>query len=239
MSDSTRSALETFFESLEGYQLPGFEKGMAYKCDFCSGTIHPRKKGHESPDARVSHYLTSELLNDEWVPDDPAPFSILRTYCPDCDRNRIQWPCKGWNELLVSSNFRPDGTVDDFELEDFSSKDDGEPWDPKEVWEAVHNILIPGVTFEEWMKMNMMDDTMDRAAQNPERHAMGFGPEDIIDGLLAWEVDPREITDDEGNVVMDDEKEEELRAHLEKRVEEFGPAITDEAHWNDMVTRNR
>lgn len=238
MSD-TRSALEKYFESLDGYKMPGFEIEGVYRCDYCSGFINPTKRGHESPERRITHYLCDTLLNEEYTPSSPAPFDILRTYCPDCDRQKIQWPCKGFNELLVSSNFRPDGTLDTFKVEDHSGSDHGEPWSPPEVWEGVHGILDHGATFEDWMKFNMMRDSIDREDQGSPRHPIGFGPEDIVDSLQAYQIDIREVTNEEGEVDIDEQKEKELRKHLEKRMEELGGSIGDEKHWHETVTRSR
>lgn len=237
MSEQESSAVEKYFESLEGYQMPGFEHEQVFRCDFCSSVVHPTKEGHESPERRVTHYLTDRLLNEEYVSNIPAPFNVLRTYCPDCNRMKVQWPCVGFHELLVSSHFRPDGTIDDFKVEDFSAKDNGEPWDPAEVWEGVFGILTPGVTFDQYLKIQSGRDTMDRAMNNPDRHAMGFGPEDIVDSLNAWQIDIREVVDENGNVDIDNQKKAELKAHMEKRAEELDSTLGDESQWTDMMSR--
>lgn len=237
MSESGRPAVERFFEGLSERPLPGFDNEGVFRCDYCSSVIHPTKHGREAPDERVTHYLTNDLLNNSPTAElFDAPFYIIRTYCSSCDRTNVQWPCKGWHEIIVSSYFRPDGSIDDFEIEDFSSEDDGEPWGPADVWEAVFQIKTPRVTFDDWLQLHLARDSIDRHVNNPKRPPIAFGPEDIVDSLRIWKIDPREITDEQGDIVMSESKRAEISDRIDKRSDELGPVLDDEKEWSDKIS---
>jgi hypothetical protein len=237
MSEKERSAVERLFSELSGRPLKGFDKEGVFRCDYCSSVIHPTKRGRDAPDERVTHYLTDDLLNDSPIAHlSRNPFFIIRTYCPDCNRTNVQWPCEGWHEMIVSSYFRPDGSIDDFEIEDFSASDDGEPWTPADVWEAVFQIQTPNVTFDEWMKLHIARDSIERKVSNPERPPIAFGPEDIVDSLRIWQVDPREITDKNGNIKMSESKRAAISNRLDERSEELAPVLENEEKWSDKIS---
>lgn len=121
-------------------------------------------------------------------------FVVQRMYGEGCAVGRVKYPHKSTNELIVRATYTTEDTIETPEIVHFSGADDGYIWDPVEVWEAVTrvdydtNFIITG--------------------------GMKNGPEDIVDALSLFNVDIREVVDEQGNITIDEQK----RAEIEKGI---------------------
>lgn len=113
-----------------------------FLCDFCSKGVAYQS----SP--RVGHYIADNVLN----PDHPKwrnaidphsnhrPLVPLATYCEDCTTRRLLFPCEGVAEIRMRFTLTEERTITNPEVTDVSGRDDGIPWDPKDLSEKITGI---------------------------------------------------------------------------------------------------
>lgn len=172
-------------EKYEDYVFERESRAPKLHCDFCSSHISPHRK--------VNFYVTNVDFSYTANPVREEA-SLMRFYCPDCDRDRILFPTTMGDEYLLEAEWMPRSNGDiklwDVETVDESPEGDGIPWDP---CDAATEIM--GFDFQQFMF---------------ETQAHGFGPEDIVDQLRFIEVDIWEHVDFEGNVDAPDLSPEEF-----------------------------
>lgn len=104
-------------------------------CDFCSTGVP------YSANARVADYFADDILshNHPYSSQIHAnrPLIPLASYCEDCSTRRLLFPCHGFAEARVMYNLGKDRIVRDVDVTDVSPRDDGIPWNPKDVSNAI------------------------------------------------------------------------------------------------------
>lgn len=237
MSDQT--AVEEWLNAMEDTRLSGWdpERGV-YRCDFCSGTVHALKRGKYTDDRRITHYVSDKILEPDGIKNPPG-LSVLRSYCAECNRTRVQFPCQGFNEIMLSSYLRPDGAYTDWEIEDFSGANDGVPWDPREFFNSISEAIDLPMTFKDWAIMGKLKTAEEDAGGQTDPFQISQGPEDVIDHFLILDIDPREIVDEDGDVQISDEQAEELTEKIDERVEELSHTIGDEKAFHRQMDAER
>lgn len=241
MADQT--AVEQWLDALEGRKLADWDpERSVYRCDYCSETIHPLKHGRTNEDRRVSHYVSDKILEpgEGIVEFERGPFAFLRSYCPGCNRTRVRYPCQGFNELILSSHLRPEGSYTHFRIEHFSGADDGEPWDPATYYNAVADAIgLPG-TFEDWLEMGKLGAAMKDAGTDTGNPALiSHGPEDVVDHFEILGVEPRMVLDEDGDPTFPETTPSELQAIVDERAEELRHTIGDEKAFNREISSER
>lgn len=176
-----------------------------WECDWCAtGVLY---KGGSSG----AMYFADDLVGDQPQPDasfvhEHRPMTALALYCEDCATDRLLFPCEGYAEVRAQVEFDPDRTYTRFDVTDISGRDDGIPWDPKEVHGAITDLPF---------------ETM-AAVNGPQ------GPENMVTVMLSYGdgIDLRELVDYEGN--LDPKYLGKARRIFEDHVEEMAGAIRGE-----------
>lgn len=219
--DGEVSALRQWLDVLEG---AGVYAGTGenphdnpLQCDFCSDIIHKN--------SQVTHYAADRLLNP-WILDNlpTRPFWLLRTYCPTCDRRRIQYPCEGYNELIVASGIDHDHCYRDLEVIDVSNASDGYAWDPMAVVDALYDLLDYPIDYE--------DELRARSRMYP---TMGFGPEDVADKCRIYDVHPGKVLNEDGELAIPPGERRALANRIAERMDRVGEIAGDRKAWRDIA----
>lgn len=109
-----------------------------FECDFCSAGVKYSSK------PRISSYIADDILNEHHPHADrlhnSQEIAVLASYCPDCTTRRLLFPCEGFAEARIMFDLDEDKTMHNVEVTDVSPRDDGIPWDPKEVTEEIMGI---------------------------------------------------------------------------------------------------
>lgn len=186
-------------EAVEGSTVDHWHEADGLACDFCSERIRPNRE--------IKLYLADRVLNPGVTSDGVA---LLATYGPCCRRRMILFPHRGTTELLLSATVTPELTIEDVDVLDVSPADDGEPWDPIEVWNEVAPLDFAANA---------------RQAAAMKGHPIMMGPEDVVNSLLKMGVDVREVVDEDGQIVTDPEMrkkwDEAMDETARKRVKEW------------------
>lgn len=110
-----------------------------FLCDFCSKGVAYRSN------PRVGHYIADKVLNTnhpKWrnatdPHDDRRPLVPLASYCEECTTRLLLFPCQGFAEVRMLFTLSDERTITNPEVTDVSERDDGIPWDPKELSEKI------------------------------------------------------------------------------------------------------
>lgn len=105
-------------------------------CDFCSKGVAYQSK------PTVGHYVTDDVLNPEhpvW-PEEKRPIVPLASYCEECTTTRILFPCEGFAEVRMRFDLDENRVLENVEILDVSPRDDGIPWDPKELCSKITGV---------------------------------------------------------------------------------------------------
>ena len=146
--------------------LPFGPKKDHFLCDFCSTGVAYRSK------PRVGHYIADNVLNTthpKWrnataSHSDHRPLVPLASYCNDCTTRLLLFPCKGFAEVRMLFTLTEKRVITNPEVTDVSGRDDGIPWDPKELSEQItgvpweQNALLAALAGEDqlWGPENMV-----------------------------------------------------------------------------------
>jgi hypothetical protein len=160
-----------------------------FTCDFCSKGVH-----YEA-EPRVGHYVADNVVNTthpHWIAatrpheGEGRPMVQLASYCEDCTIRRLLFPCEGYAEVRMSFDLDEKRVMENVEITDVSPRDDGIPWDPKELSESITGIP--------WHKNEMMMVILGREQL--------FGPENMVTFFLAvgGGVDIRELIQWDGSL---------------------------------------
>lgn len=151
-----------------------------WECDQCSTGIEYRQN------VRAGMYMTDDVLGQS--PElarihRERPLIPLATLCPDCSTRQLLFPCEGFAELRLQFDLGLDRVMQNVEITDVSPRDDGIPWDPRELSEK-----ITGVPFD--------TNTMLAGGES------AWGPEDMVRFFLAVGagVDIRELVKWDGSL---------------------------------------
>lgn len=162
------------------------------RCDFCSEAIQPGDQ--------VTTYLSDADLGGYARPLLKTNVYAHRTYCQECDRQRIVYPHEGTIEMLFEATYQTDGTHSDWTARDWSPGEHGEPWDGT----AVYSMLYGGVFPEFALSMALVRCTI--------------GHEDIVDNIRLAGIDLREIFDENGTLIAPATKREQLQHQVRARL---------------------
>ena len=203
----TDTALGQWFAMVDGLSLPEHASGEPVRCDYCSAEVEAGE--------RVTCYCVDDVINLEQLNLHDkhqvfsAPFAVARIYCLDCDRTEVSVPCGGYNELMVRATITEEKALTDFEYipGSLSRASDGPPWDPVDLWETVMEI-----PFEEWSG----------------EMGMAMGPEDIVDSLRVYDVDVRELIDQNGGINVASDRLAEIKQRRDERMIELLRSDPDE-----------
>ena len=137
-----------------------------FLCDFCSKGVAYRSN------PRVGHYIADNILNTnhpKWrnataSHSDHRPLVPLASYCDDCTTHLLLFPCKGFAEVRLLFTLSEERVITNPEVTDVSGRDDGIPWDPKELSEQItgvpweQNALLAAAAGEDqlWGPENMV-----------------------------------------------------------------------------------
>lgn len=167
-----------FEEHVEGSDFNAYyPERDEFECDFCSKGItyasEPRCGTYWSD--RVIEALTPEgqRINGERM------FTQLATMCPDCSTKQLLFPCEGYGEGRVYVTVTDDQRLVDVEVTDYSGRDDGIPWDPKEL-----SSEIAGVP---WSEQAVVADGDEYAPEDMIRVYLSMGSGIDIRELIKWD----------------------------------------------------
>lgn len=218
------SPLQQWLDVLEGanvYEAAGEEpRDEPIRCDYCSDTIFRN--------SQVTHYACDRLLNP-WIAENlpTLPFWLLRTYCPTCDRRRVEYSCTGYNELILANRLDQEFCYRDTEVIDLSKASDGYAWDPIAVVDAMYDLGGVGMDYETDLRL--------RSRMYP---TMGFGPEDVVDKCRVYDIHPGEILDGDGNLALSSSEQQALAKRIDEQLDAVDEVTGDQKAWRDLV-RNR
>jgi hypothetical protein len=200
-----RATAKQLRESYEGEELVLMASDHERpECDWCSVGM----RYETGP--RVSQYIADRCIEHPSMNEkarylnETRPFAQFATLCEECSTRRLLFPCEGYAEVRLF--FTPEGdresgfTMTDIEITDHSDRDDGIPWDPKELVEAV---------------------TQEPFDTRTRRWAAGgglWGPEDFVRIYMAGtdnRSDIRAVFDHEGN--LDPKEVGRARREFQKR----------------------
>ena len=185
--------LDKFLTVLDGSYTPQTLSGADVNCDFCESPIEPG--------VAMTNYVSNKLINEEFAGrDDDAPFYFLRAYCNDCHRRELLDPCRSYLELLLEAELDPDRRLRNFEVIDYSTPEEGIPYDPIELWEVTH----PGTSWEEF----------NETAAQIRGHPVRMGPADIADDLRYHGIDAREVYGKEGVIDLSEDELQSIRDRI-------------------------
>jgi len=211
---------EEIEEEFEGSEFNPDDPGEEhFVCDFCSKgvnyTSHPR----------VAHYVADDVINDTFegstqIPDyihRERPLVPLATYCPNCSKKRLFFPCEGYAEAHIYFTLEKGKTMRDVEVTDISGRDNGIPWDPYEVSERI-------TPHESWDLQKIMAE---------QEHL--WGPENMVTHFLAvvGEVDIRELVKWDGT--LENKKVGFARKQYQKFLEEQSAKGGGRKNFRDSV----
>jgi len=126
-------------ENFEGDDfLPSDPEKDHFLCDFCSKGV-----SYES-NPRVGHYIADDVLNSEhpvWQKHGGSGTLVpLASYCEECSIRMLFFPCEGFAEVRVFFDLDEEKVKRNVEVTDLSPRNDGIPWDPKELSERITQI---------------------------------------------------------------------------------------------------
>lgn len=179
------SEIDKLLDGINGSRAPGAKVGDHMRCDSCDEIVFPNSD--------IALYASNWEILDRI--DDGQFVKVLRAYCPDCRRKEFLMPMKGAVELMIYCKLDRDKYYRDAKIAAYSGPDDGLAWDPREV--------------VDWFFPEPLEVTVAMMS------GMDMGPEDVVELLLHYNLDPREIIDDEGNL-MDTEESRKKRAEATK-----------------------
>lgn len=188
-------------------------------CDWCSQGVAYQSK------PRVGHYVADDVLNENH-PKTPVirrdrPLVQLASYCPDCSTRLLLFPCKGVAEARVFFDLDEEQVMKNVEVRDVSPRDDGIPWDPREV-----SARITGIEFS-LHEMFAIDE---------ENHL--WAAENIVTWFLAATgIDIREMVRYDGSI--DPQALGRARKAFEEFREEMKKGGFDRQYYRDAVKDRR
>lgn len=126
-------------EEFEGHDfLPTDTEKDHFLCDWCSTGVS------YSSEPRVAGYVADRVINTDhptWVEAtlgrEVQPLVPLASYCKDCSQRKLLFPCEGFAEVRYFFDLDEDMVMRNVEVTDVSPRDDGIPWDPKALAEAI------------------------------------------------------------------------------------------------------
>jgi hypothetical protein len=193
------SEVDKLLDGINGSRAPGAKLGHHMKCDSCDETVFPNND--------IALYASNWEILDRI--DEGQFVKVFRAYCPDCKRKHFLMPMEGAVELMIYCRLDEEKYYRDSEIVAYSGPDDGTPWNPREV--------------VDWFFPEPVELAVAQMA------GMDMGPEDVVEMLLHYNLDPREVVDDEGNLI-DNEETREMRAEAiiekaEKATPEMAKAL--------------
>lgn len=191
-------------EKFEGSDfLPSNPEKDHFLCDFCSKGL-----SYES-NPRVGHYVADGVLNTEhpvWQKNGGSGTPVtLATYCEDCSTRMILFPCKWFAEVRMFFDLGTEKVMRNVKVTDVSPRDDGIPWDPKELSERI--IQIP------WEQQSFVQDDL-------------WGPENMVTFFLSSVdgVDIRQLVKWDGSL------DPKLLGQARRKYKEFRKKMKREGH---------
>lgn len=130
-------------EEFDGHDFLPFDPDKDhFLCDFCSKGV-----AYQS-NPRVGHYIADTVVNtnhSKWQKaTDPhshhRPLVPLASYCEDCTTRRLLFPCEGVAEIRMLFTLTEERTITNPEVTDVSGRDDGIPWEPKDLSEQITGV---------------------------------------------------------------------------------------------------
>lgn len=185
----------------------------AFECDFCSAGVS------YAQEPTIAQYVADDILGPVSERSHPKarqvremrPLVQLASYCPDCSHRRLYFPCEGYAEArlyceLVADEESDSGVaMQNVRVTDVSPRDDGIPWDPEEVAEAITGVPYADLGFFE--------------------HDL-FGPENTVTFFLSsvQGVDIRELVQWDGSL------DPKVLGRARRKFEEFHERMRTEGH---------
>lgn len=192
--DTTVGELEERFEGQDFLAQP--EKDH-FVCDFCSKGVKYSSK------PRVAQYIADDVLNMNHPKAAQIkrgrPLVQLASYCEECSKQQLFFPCEGVAEARVFIDLDKERVMRNVKATDASPRDDGIPWDPKELSEKITTIPFDA-----------------NVAIAGGDHL--WGPENMVTFFLSTvgEIDIRELVKWDGSI------DPKLLGRARKEYEQFG-----------------
>jgi len=141
-SDEQINGLWTVGELVEEFEGSDFNPSDPEKdhflCDFCSKGV-----AYES-NPRVASYIADNVLNSDhpvWQRHGGGGTLVpLATYCEECSTRMLFFPCEGFAEVRMFFSLDAEKVMKNVEITDLSPRDDGIPWNPKELHEKIAQV---------------------------------------------------------------------------------------------------
>lgn len=122
-----------------------------FECDWCSIGV-----AYES-NARVGMYVADRVLKDGRAVsrklNRAGKLVPLASYCEECTTRLLLFPCRGFTEVRLRFDLGADRIMRNVEITDISPRDDGVPWEPRDLAEQVmqmpfeQNALLSGFLY--------------------------------------------------------------------------------------------
>lgn len=183
-----------------------------FLCDYCSKGVS------FASEPEVAWYIADDVLDPPVTGEvqhikENRPLVPLAVYCPEHANRMLYFPCEGFAEARVVFSLDADRVMHDLVVTDHSPRDDGIPWDPRELSERV-----TGVPFAE------------NALMAPEEL---WGPENMVTFFLAidTEVDLRELIQWDGTL------DPKLLGQARKQWENFAKEMRERYHDERSFSR--
>jgi hypothetical protein len=196
-------------EKFEGDDfLPSDPEKDHFLCDFCSKGV-----AYES-NPRVGHYIADDVLNSEhpvWQKHGGSSTLVpLASYCEKCSTRMLLFPCEGFAEVRMFFDLDGEKVMKDVEVTDLSPRDDGIPWEPKELSERITQIQWEQQSFV--AMLSGQDDL--------------WGPENMVTFFLSSVdgVDIRQL------VKWDGSFDPKLLGQARRKYKEFSKKMRKEGH---------
>lgn len=206
------ATVESLTAELEGSEfMTHDDNDDHFICDFCSKGVSFASK------PRVGYYLADGLLRQTETARrirEERRLTSLATYCPECTTKMLLFPCQGFTEVRALFDLDTDRIMKNVEITDVSGRDDGIPWDPRELSER-----ITGVPFE------------------TNRIAAGehlWGPENLVTFFLsiAEGVDIRELVKWDGSL------DPKLLGRARREYKEFQEKMHSQGHGRRAFSKH-
>lgn len=185
--------VEKLLNGINGSYAPGAKKGHHMRCDECDETVFPNS---DIALYAANWEIVGRLSEDQFV-------KVFRAYCEDCRRREPYIPMKGTVELMIYCRLDKNKQYRDCEIVGYSGPDDGWRWNPREVVDW----FFPEPVEETILLMGGMD----------------MGPEDVVSMLLHYNLDPREVIDEEDGLIDTEENRKKRAEAIEEKIEESSP----------------
>jgi hypothetical protein len=173
---TTVAELENYVEGQPHTPPERLHNARHWECDYCS------KGWSYTGGSDAIGYLADRIIGDSREANalrKQPRLTTLALYGTDHPWSRkLLFPCEGFTEVRYTAHITEDGHYEDVEITDVSPADDGIPWDPRAVSEAITQVSYDAL------------DAMGDERMGPENTVVWFlaiSDECDIRDLVSWD----------------------------------------------------